>query len=280
MILIGIGSVIPLAPVTIAEPFYNQQQSTTCGVMSWKECAMIGWRYFMPYPGGTLQVSTGLHGDSYSWHWFTLWGLASYIIAMVYADDLGIIDADHPFQWRASKVLTFLNQEQLTDTGVPFQVYDATTGLPAKNLDPNVGPTNRFDYGRLLIALYLLKQHAIAKGYSDIAAMSDSAATRIDSTKILKANSAADSFYSYYAFQGYRLWGRQDVDISWLDLVYKNGQWADPSKLYGVSGLPLTLITSEPIFNMLLDLNPSSNFLTFAQRVYEVQECVGGPPVT
>jgi hypothetical protein len=269
-ILIVGGGLLPLLAVDIPSGI---AESSTCGGMSWMDCAKIAWRYFMPYPQGGWDSSTGLHYDTYNWHYFTLWGLAAYIIALVHADELGIVDTLYPFDVRAVKVLTFLNNEALTSTGLPYLAYDATTGSPATNLDANMGPTNVADYGRLLIALYLLKQRALSNyPYSAIPSMVDSAVARIDTTRLLPQGSAADDFYRYYFLQGFRLWGRSDLNFDWFKTTYQNGPWADSSKLFGVSNVPLTKIDSEPFLNFIFELNPSSDFMTLARRVYEVQE--------
>lgn len=228
--------------------------------------AGIAWRYFQPGVG--VNPDTGLHYAKLTWHGFTDWDLASYILAVLDAGDIGLINitGEWGVKYRLEKILDFLVNRELNPDGIPYWGYNADTGKPTnyKRL------TTPSDAGRLLIALYKIKERF--PEYSDIIDYIVYVKTGFDKIASDSSLNWGSGFYLYYIAQGFKLFGFDNYDPvrKGLNEINKlmNGDFVN---IYGVD-IPVTYVTSEPIVHGILDLNLSGDFRTLADRVYEVQE--------
>jgi hypothetical protein len=201
--------------------------------------------------------------------------LASNIFAVINAHQLGLF-SDTDFLNRVTAVLTSLNSISLDpNTGVPYGVYSRDTLQQGASFD-----TNAADYGRYLIAMYLLKQNS-----PTLATKVTSAVSRVTGNSNLAGTLGSD-LYSYYASLGFWLWGINPSATSaaqnGFQNLMQNGPFLASSSMYGVSGIPTnTRIDGEPLVDAILEVGnvaqvsglPSwCNFLQLAWKVYKVQE--------
>jgi hypothetical protein len=250
---------------------------------SWVEWAKIGWSYFQV----CWNSATGLSFDACGWHHFTDWGIASYILAIVSAHELGLLtDTEtYSFEYRVDKVLTFLNSRELTGSPgqqVPYGVYDSDTGLPMQG----GWGTNTADYGRLLVALYVLKAHLNGLGGEQNlqrTGLVDSAVGRVDHSYY---GFGTDLLYAYYASLGFSVWAfdpsKTSVVQNGFQELIQNGPFVSPSSMYGVKAIPDdTRIDGEPFIDAILELGDVpevnglaswSDFVGLARLVYDAQE--------
>ena len=231
----------------------------------WLEWAKIAWSYFDPGVG--VNPDTGLSRASRYWSFTTDWDLGGYIIAIILAERMGIlpIEGDWGAEDRLEKVLHFLETRKLTPYGIPAWCYSTENGEPRKG-----GSTNVSDFGRLLIALYILKRYR-----PNLADRIDAIVHRVNYARLAEDPAAwrsTSGFYKYYVAHGFKFFG--------FDKYYpvkkaleafeeiKNGRHIS---VYGVS-LPVTEVTSEPILHTVFELNPGEDFMDYAHRVYLAQE--------
>ena len=241
----------------------------------WRQWGAVAWRYFQP--GVAWDANTGLVYEAYGHHYFTNWGLASYIFSIMRAQQLGLVTAtQYDLRYRVSKVLDFLSSQALS-SGVPYLTYSADDGRPT-----TTQVTNAADYGRLLIALYLLKQYLLQNGYADLAPRIDAIVYNSTRAGLQLSSQLQNDFYSFYVAQGFKLWG---VDVSRFEQEFQalqDGPFVDPSEMYGVEGIPSEVrVNPEVLVAGLLELgglesiNNSlawSVYKEFAGRVYSVLE--------
>lgn len=133
-------------------PMGNGQEEAVGDRAYWIRLATNAWRYFQPYIG--VNAGTGLHGAGLYWPYFTDWDLGLYIQAIIDAEKLGILSKTGTWgaDARFDKLLTFLENRELTSSGLPYVWYDSATGK--RNGD---GQGNPCDSGKLLVALQNLR---------------------------------------------------------------------------------------------------------------------------
>ena len=231
----------------------------------WLEWARIAWSYFDPGTG--VSPATGLPRASYHWATVTDWDLGGYIIAIIYAERMGILPKEGNWgaEDRLEKVLHFLETRKLTLYGLPAWGYSSETREPKTDTITNVS-----DFGRLLIALYMLKKYR-----PDLADRINAIVDRVDYTRLtdnLAAWRTTAGFYKYYVAHGFKFFGFDkyypvEKALKAFEEI-KNGKHID---VYGVS-LPVTEVTSEPILHTVFELDPSEDFMDYVRRVYLVQE--------
>jgi hypothetical protein len=241
----------------------------------WRTWANVAWRYFQS--DVAWDSKTGLQYDAYGWHYFTEWGLASYVFSIVAAQDLGLM-AGTPYglEYRAKKVLDFVSNQSLS-SGVPYVVYSSDNGQPVGK-----DVTNAADYGRLLIAMYLLKHSLLRNGYPSLGSRVDYIVNDYAKAALGLSSQLQNDFYSFYVAQGFKLWG---VDVSSVEQKFEalqDGPFVSSSEMYGVEGIPSEVrVNPEVLLAGLLELNdvpavassPAwSVFREFADRVYRTQE--------
>jgi hypothetical protein len=262
---------IVLSPTTNSFPIHAYSRAP---LDQWKEWGAVAWRYFQP--GVAWDARTGLHYEAYDHHYFTDWGLASYVFSTMAAQELGLVMAPYDLEYRVGKVLDFLSTRQLT-SGLPYLTYSADDGKPT-----TTQPTNAADWGRLLIALYFLKQELLDNGFQDLASKIDGIVNNYTTAAFELNSQLQNDFYSFYVAQGFRLWG---VDISGVEREFQDlqgGPFVSPSEMYGVEGIPSSIrVTPEVLLAALFEFDgmPSVTgspawtlFEDFAYRLYRVLE--------
>ena len=234
-------------------------------VRKWLEWAKIAWSYFDPGVG--VSPGTGLSRASRYWSFTTDWDLGRYIVAIILAERMGILPIGGKWgaEDRLEKVLHFLETRKLTPYGIPAWCYSAENGEPGRG-----GTTNVFDFGRLLIALHMLRKYR-----PDLADRIDAIVRRVDCERLannLMAWRATSGFYKYYVAHGFKFFGFDKYyPVKEALKVFeeiKNGEHVD---VYGVS-LPVTEVTSEPLLHMVFELDPGEDFMDYVYRVYLAQE--------
>jgi hypothetical protein len=249
------------------------KQSNQDGV--WINRAKIAWKYFAPGKG--VVINTGLHQGTKWWHYFTEWDLGNYIIAIIAADKLGIIDDSvWTADYRIEKILGFLENRELNDDPnyqVPYLVYDAYNGSPGWKTDPNIAKktTNPSDAGRLLIALKKLKEYK-----PNLANRIDNIVLRNNYAYVAEQTSEwGEGFYRYYIAQGFAAFNIYTAKVNEslkemerLDEEVNSGTYVE---VYG-ERLPTSWITTEPIVLGIMELNLDGIFKKYAQRVYNALE--------
>ena len=230
----------------------------------WVDWARIAWRYFQPTVA--VNPTTGLHYAVSTWHYFTDWDLARYIIAIIHAEKLGIVSTGGSWgaDYRINMILNFLQTRKLRSDGLPYWAYSAD--------DPSridfSGSTNAADTGGLLVALHLLKQSrpTLASTINSVVERCRSAyQTHLLKNKRLIGTS---NYYGYYAAQGFNFFGF-DVSDALQDM--QRLQTAPTVTVYDVA-LPKTNTLCEPFLHGILELNLNGLFKDFAQRAYLAQE--------
>ena len=220
---------------------------------------------------------SGLQYDAYGWRYFTEWGLGSYVFSIVAAQELDLMtSSQYDLEYRATKVLDFLSAQPLS-SGIPFLVYSSDNGQPVGK-----DVTNAADYGRLLIALYLLKQCLLQNGYANLSSRVEYVVSIYAKAALGLSSQLQNDFYSFYVAQGFKLWG---VNISGVEQGFQTlqeGSFVNPSEMYGVQGIPSTVrVNPEILVSGMLELSdvpavtlsPAwSVFMQFADRVYKTQE--------
>jgi len=227
----------------------------------WLEYAAVAWSYFQPGVG--VSPNTGLNYATSTYHYITDWDLGCYISAIIDAEKLGLIqrNGDWGADYRISRIISFLKNRELTSSGLPYWFYNSDTGQP----DVSRGQGNPSDSGRLLVALYRLKQHR-----PDLADDIDYIISRTNYAKFAE-NCPTDGFYAYYYAHGYSLFGlntsRVQMALNFLNRI--------PSmrhvQVYSQS-LPVTEIIMEPILHAMFELETTPEFNEWAYRIYRVQE--------
>ncbi|MCD6530485.1 DUF3131 domain-containing protein [Candidatus Bathyarchaeota archaeon] len=227
----------------------------------WLSTAEAAWSYFQP--GAGVDPETGLNYATSTFHYLTDWDLGCYISAIIDAEMLGLIQRDGKWgaNYRIGKVLSFLKTRQLTDSGLPYWFYDSETSEP----EVSKGPSNPSDAGRLLIALYRLKQYR-----PDLASDVDYIVDRTNYTYFAERCST-EGFYAYYIAHGYSLFGfntsRVQKALGFVERIPE----MEKVEVYGES-LPATEITMEPILHTIFELKATQEFYDWAYKVYRVQE--------
>ena len=243
----------------------DRGQTTLFFTTSWLDYARAAWRYFQPGVG--VNPSTGLHYANKDWHRLTDWDLGDYLVAIVDAEGLGILNPEG--EWganhRLDKILDFLQTRPLNADGLPYLVYDSDTG----GLPPEVTPvaTNVYDSGRLFSALHYLAQHR-----PDLASTIDQIVhNRCNYTKLLDSFPTDATPEMYYIANGFRFFGFNNSRIQSDIDAPRRMMAGEQVEVYGVR-LPKTNLISEQILHGMFELNPNPQFREIALKTYLVQE--------
>jgi len=230
---------------------------------AWINVAKKAWRYFTPGIG--VSPITGLHYESPNWKRFTDWDLGMYIIAILRAEELGLVSRDGEWgsEERLNRVINFLLNRKTTPEGVPYLCYDSDTGEPC---DEKI--TNPSDSGRLLAALWILMKSKPQFKNKVLEYISKTNYTYIATNR--KAWRAVD-FYRYLDSLEFKLWGFDRFEPVRKVLQKMEDIESSPMiSVYGVA-LPRMGITSEPLILGVFDLN-STLFRKYLDLIYEVQK--------
>ena len=261
----AIFMILMLITATSLTNVRSQEGGGDSDIDKWLEWARVAWSYFDPGVG--INPDTGLLRASRYWSTTTDWDLGGYIIAIIYAERMGILQKEG--EWgaedRLEKVLRFLETRKLTPYGIPAWGYSSETGEPKTGATTNVS-----DFGRLLIALHMLKKYR-----PDLADRIDAIIHRVDCARLadnLAAWRTTSGFYKYYVAHGFKFFGFDkyypvEKALKAFEEI-KKGKHVD---VYGIS-LPVTEVTSEPILHTIFELDPGEDFMDYARRVYLAQE--------
>jgi len=258
VILSSLGSaIINVALFSREVEYFNYSDAE-----SWLNIAKIAWRYFTPGVG--VSSKTGLNYASLGWKMTTDWDLGMYVIAILRAEELGLIKPEGAWgsEERLNKILNFLLTRKNTPEGTPYLWYQSDTGEPFGNAS-----TNPSDSGRLLIALKLLlnrKPHFRDKILAYLAKTNYSYIA--ENEKLWARN-----FYSYLDAIGFKLWGFDKFEPVMKRLRDLERLESYPKvNIYGVE-LPRIGVTSEPLILGYFDLELQV-FKKYLDLVYEVQK--------
>ncbi len=230
---------------------------------SWLSIAKTAWRYFTPGIG--VSPYTGLNYGSLGWRVITDWDLGSYIVAILRAEELGLVrpEGEWGSENRLNKVLDFLLSRENTPKGIPYHSYYSDTGKPFDNRS-----TNPSDSGRLLIALKMLierKPH-----------FSDKVSYYLSRTNYtyIAVNNAAWKFsdiYRYLDAVGFKLWGFDKFEpVKRVLEEFKKLETYPKVSVYGIE-MPQIGLTSEPLILGYFDLN-LSELKKYLDLSYEIQK--------
>src|SRR3990170_303769 len=122
--MIAIVVLLPLFAPHAFLPNGNYQVDSIGSRTYWLQLARNAWEYFQPGKG--VDATTGLHGAAVGYPYFTDWDLGIYIQTIIDAQKLGILIKDGAWgaDARLEKLLTFLENRELTSDGLPFWWYE------------------------------------------------------------------------------------------------------------------------------------------------------------
>lgn len=247
------------------------------------EVARIAWTYFQ----NNTDAQTGLAGSVDDYPSTTMWETASYLVAIVSAERLGLIERAEAEE-RAGRVVAALSRLQLFEDSLPNKAYDIRTlqMVDYANRPTTVGlGWSALDIGRVMIALEMVQRHypTLAAGVERLIAGWDldrisvggrlNGATVVDGS--VRENQEGRVGYERYAAKGAMLWG---VDATGSMDLRPN------LRVVQVGGVPIpvdtrlnrnstpALTTSEPYLLDGLEFGFDALTHVFATVVYRAQE--------
>ncbi|MTE01088.1 DUF3131 domain-containing protein [Paracoccus sp. YIM 132242] len=264
-----------VVPLPLADGLGRAQQSD--------DHARIAWTYFR----NNTDPDTGLAGSVDKYPSTTMWETASYIVAIVSAQRLGII-TDAEAEGRAAKVVDALSRLVLFEDSLPNKAYDIRTlqMVDYANRPTSVGlGWSALDIGRLMTALKMVQLHYpdLADEVEDLVAGWDldrvtregrlNGATVVDGS--VRENQEGRIGYERYAAKGMMLWGADATAAM---------EVAPTLQVVRVEGVPIpvdtrlnrnstpALTTSEPYVMDGLEFGFDALTHVFATVVYRAQE--------
>ena len=251
----------------VSTPVPNVQAAVTT---DWNHVATVAWKYFQLSPAGAVDPNTGLEYGTLDWHYVTDWDIGNYLLAILDAQALGLIQQTGPWgaTYRLNKVLSYLQTRTLrSDNGLPYWAYHSTDSSPGTDQSRLV--TDVADTGRLLVALYVVetKRPDLAPSVNNILTRpTPTGATLHDvyNTNFIVGKTYND-LYGYYFTLGFAqfptFFNVQSSTNAWNNL--KSG----PKVNVYSQLLPFTNIDSEIFLNGLLEI-PNLVDSTFADYAY------------
>lgn len=248
------------------------------------EAAQIAWRFIV----NNTQETTGWVNSVDGFQSTTMWDQGSYILALVSAKKLKIIDADE-FNSRVELLLQNFTQIVLFDDALPNKVYDTVTLEMAdytnEKSEKGIG-WSALDIGRLLSAFRILEKNfpefgpdirTILTGWelSKITRDGRLQGASVDDEEMI-LNQEGRIGYEQYASRAAALWG---LDVIGSLTAQQTLAWAT---IEGVE-IPtdnrshrvfqaITPTLSEPYMLQGLELGLDSEAVRFAERIYTAQE--------
>ncbi|RVV96556.1 DUF3131 domain-containing protein [Mesobaculum littorinae] len=277
----------PLAGLDLAQPATPAPLAPRPLTTADRAAAATAWRYME----ANTHPETGLVSSVAGYPSSTMWDQASYILALVAAERLEVIDADE-LSWRAGKILDSLSRMALVDDQLPNKAYH--TGTLAM-VDYGNSPTPRgigwsaVDMGRMLVALRVLEDRhpqfrdwvrgVVARWNLDgIAVGGELIGTRREDGEetALEHLQEGRIGYEQYAARGAALWG---LDATSAISAGRVIDW------HGVAGVEvatdlrraasfgaITPVVSEPYLLQGLELGLNGEGARLAAAVYRAQE--------
>ncbi|MCX7560510.1 DUF3131 domain-containing protein [Sulfitobacter sp. F26204] len=248
------------------------------------DAARMAWRYIAE----NTDPDTGLVTSVAGFPSTTLWDQGSYLLGLVSAYNLGVIDQEE-FDRRADQFLTSMAALPLFDGKLPNKAYD-TRSLAMVDYDNSPAPAgigwSAIDLGRLLIAFRVLESHVpslrlplreLLKEW-DLAALSEGGelmgALRVGNEIDLLQEGRIG--YEQYAARGMALWG---LDVTQAISAARAVRWealsgvdvpVDLRRRTSFGAISPTL--SEPYMLQGLEMGLNSEGQHLAARVYLAQE--------
>jgi hypothetical protein len=264
------------SPITLSPQIFNYfkppgviESAQVIDSAVWKEVAKNAWRYFQPGVG--VNSITGLPNAGYGWPYFTDWDLGGYLQTVIDAQKIGLIEKDEQWgaNYRIEKILTFLENRQLTNDSQPYWFYQAENGNPSVESKLANSAGNVADAGKLLVSLQNLETY------------NSSFTPRIDNIvynrtnysvmlKMVDVLTDSVNIYDYYISNGFAaFWtNKSTVPASIISNIIS----APQKDVNGVK-LPISKISCEPIFLSIFDLKqPDSRIFNLSRQVYLAHE--------
>lgn len=231
----------------------------------WRTVAKKAWDYFQVGKG--VDATTGLHMASIGWPHFTEWDLGVYIQAIIDARKIGILSSDGPWgaDARIEKILTFMENREISSNGLPYAWYTSDTGLPYGE-----NPTGAIDVGKFLVALGNLKlfRPDLAERINQLVYERYNYSSLWD---IVEGFAVFPGMYEYYVARGFAVfWPDKfsNVSESILDSIFSAPTVETPE---GVE-LPKSKILSDPLLYSIFEIGPNSRVTELGERIYLAQE--------
>jgi hypothetical protein len=232
----------------------------------WRNLAAIAWRYYQPGKG--VEASTGLHHAGLYWPYFTDWDLSNYIMAVLDAEELGLIlqGGDWGSDYRLSKLINFLKTRPLTTEGVPYLWYDSRTGTNHGN-----DRANPSDSGKLLLVLDRLRK--VKPQYSaDVDYIVNVRTNYRALAADERAWSSTSGPYAYLAALGFARFGMGDYApvrraLETLEALEN----APKVSVEGVE-LPQAYLTLEPFLHLVFEADYDRRVSSLLFKLYLVHE--------
>jgi hypothetical protein len=243
----------------------SNQTQTTDSRAYWLDLATKAWQFFEP--GQAVNTQTGLHGAGLGWPYFTEWDLGTYLQAMLDAKQLGILqdNGQWGFNNRVSKIIDFLKTRQLTNSSVPYLMYDSRTGEPYQD-----APSFCIDEGKLYMALYNLKnvKPNLAQDIDYIVKVRNNNTEIVPNPEIWLNSTDLYCYYIANAFRVFQFEGWDNVQSSIINTIVSQPNVTT----YGVE-LPSAHICSEPLLETVFEVKPQdSKFDWLLSHVYQAHE--------
>ncbi len=245
----------------------------SAGVMNnavWKAVAQYAWEYF---ERGNVNGGTGLPAASIGFPYFTDWDLAVYIQAILDAGEIDLIEKEGPWgvDYRLEKVVTFLENRQLTIEALPFWFYGAENGEPHAVFDNGLGlGGNVADSGILLVALHNVKTQAegFTTRINNIVYNKTNYSVMLAEVDVLARKSI--NIYDYLVTSGFAAFWPEKSYVP--TLIVDNIRSTRGVDLLGVE-LPSAKISCEPLLLSVFDLQqPDPRIFDLSRQVYQAHE--------
>ena len=246
--------------------------------------ARTAWSYLRD----NTDPETGLVGSVGGYPSSTMWDQASYILGVISAQRLGIIDSGE-LSWRMDKLLDSFGKMDLVDGQLPNKAYHTRT-LQMVTYDNSPAPEgigwSALDMGRLLVALRVLEERhpqyrdwirGIVSTWNldGIAVGGELIGTDRDGDELSYLQEGRIG-YEQYAARAAALWG---LDVTSAISAARVLEWTDVSGVQVGTDLrtassfgAITPVVSEPYMLQGLEMGLNGEASQLAERVYLAQE--------
>ena len=249
-----------------------------------RAAAERAWRYIRE----NTQPETGWVNSVHGFPSSTLWDQGSYLLALVAAERLDVIEADE-FHGRVEKLLKSFATIPLFDGKLPNKVYDTQTLVMvdyANNPTPEGFGWSALDIARMLMALRALEK--LNPEYGDhirsLLARWDLEAMAFEGELWGALREDGETLYNQEGRLGYEQYGARAAALWGLDVLQavsarRAMDWRDVSGVDVAVDVrradvfrAITPILSEPYLLQALELGLDSENRIMAERVYLAQE--------
>jgi len=243
-----------------------------------RQIAQKAWQYF----SHNVDSNTGFAYDTHDYPFSTMWGIGSYISALVSSQKLGIISTD-VFNRKLELLINSLIRMPLYNQEVPNRQYKVDT-LSLIDMENNVSDIgsgwSAIGIGRLLIWLKIVENW-----YPNYKGDIERFVNRLDLERVLKNSELNGTFhdgfaetlfsegrfgYEQYAAMGYKLWGYTvDNALNYDTIIFK--------RLYEID-VPIDSrsgahLVSDPFLLAAMEFSLiDEDFSRYTQKIYQVQK--------